>query len=214
MGDRGGQPLFLPSKAKVTGNGFDPKGYGNWVTFTTQDDGVTHLYGHMQKKSPLQMGKVFPGGTYAGAVGNTGGSDGAHLHWETGTIENQVGYPGGKGLRDPRDFGYGLHDPFKKAVSNMQSSMSSSGSSLEGMSTMSSTSGSAISNNTTTAADNAASQAQSLQQAMSMIPSSTDSGSGSGSGSGDANFTADSTVHLATKPAWSDNSDVFTYSTN
>ena len=214
LGDRGGQPLFLPSKAKVTGNGFDPKGYGNWVTFTTQDDGITHLYGHMQKKSPLQMGKVFAGGTYAGAVGNTGGSDGAHLHWETGTIENQVGYPGGKGLRDPRDFGYGLHDPFKKAVSNMQSSMSSSGSSLEGMSTMSSTSGTTISNNTTTAAENAASQAQSLQQAMSMIPSSTDSGSGSGSGSGDANFTADSTVHLSTKPAWSDNSDVFTYSTN
>ncbi len=39
LGDRGGQPLFLPSKAKVTGNGFDPKGYGNWVTFTTQEDG-------------------------------------------------------------------------------------------------------------------------------------------------------------------------------
>ena len=43
-GDYGGQPMFLPDRAKITGNGFDPSGYGNWITFTTQDDDLTHLY--------------------------------------------------------------------------------------------------------------------------------------------------------------------------
>ena len=215
LGDRGGQPLFLPSKAKVTGNGFDPKGYGNWVTFTTQEDGITHLYGHMQKKSPLQMGKVFPGGTYAGAVGNTGGSDGAHLHWETGTIENQVGYPGGKGLRDPRDFGYGLTDPFKKAASNMQSSLTGGGSSLDGMSTNTSTSGSAISNNSSTKVDDATHQAQALSEALGTVNPAGGGGSGGGSGGGDdTSLTASGSVNLSTKPGWSDNSEVFTYSNN
>ena len=213
LGDRGGQPLFLPSKAKVTGNGFDPKGYGNWVTFTTQGDGITHLYGHMQKKSPLQMGKVFSGGTYAGAVGNTGGSDGAHLHWETGTIENQVGYPGGKGLRDPRSFGYGLSDPFKKATSNMQSSLNSSGSNLDGMSTNTSNSGNAISSNSSSKVDDASHQAQALSGALSAVnPAGStipplppiDSTS----------LTASGSVNLSTKPGWSDNSEVFTYSNN
>lgn len=124
-GDLGGQPMYLPDKAKITSNGFDA-GYGNYVTFTTQDDNLTHLYGHMQSKSPLGVGKMFPAGEFVGNLGNTGTSSAPHLHWEVGSVEAHVGR-GGTSLKDPRDFGYGLNDPFVKAASNITTSTSSSG---------------------------------------------------------------------------------------
>ena len=68
-GDLGGQPMYLPDKAKITSNGFD-SGYGNYVTFTTQDDNLTHLYGHMQQKTPLGVGKMLPSGEFVGNLGN------------------------------------------------------------------------------------------------------------------------------------------------
>ena len=122
-GDLGGQPMYLPDKAKITSNGFD-SGYGNYVTFTTQDDNLTHLYGHMQQKSPLGVGKMFPAGEFVGNLGNTGTSSAPHLHWEVGSVEAHVGR-GGTSLKDPRDFGYGLNDPFVKAATNITASNTS-----------------------------------------------------------------------------------------
>jgi len=131
-GDIGGQPMYLPDKAKITSNGFD-SGYGNYVTFTTQDDNLTHLYGHMQTKSPLGVGKMFPAGEFVGNLGNTGTSSAPHLHWEVGSVEAHVGR-GGTSLKDPRDFGYGLNDPFVKAASNITTSTSTSGDNLTNVS--------------------------------------------------------------------------------
>ena len=131
-GDIGGQPMYLPDKAKITSNGFD-SGYGNYVTFTTQDDNLTHLYGHMQTPSPLGVGKMFPAGEFVGNLGNTGTSSAPHLHWEVGSVEAHVGR-GGTSLKDPRDFGYGLSDPFIKAATNITTSTSTSGDNLTNVS--------------------------------------------------------------------------------
>ena len=152
-GDKGGQPLFLPAQAKITSNGMDAAGYGNYITFTTQSDNLTHLYGHMQAKSPLETGKMFPGGTFAGKVGNTGTSSAPHLHWEVGSVESDVGR-GGARLRDPRVYGYGLTTPFEKvdAAVAASSSSSSSGSDIANISgTNTSTNGATITSTSTSA---------------------------------------------------------------
>ena len=153
-GDKGGQPLFLPSQARITSNGMDAAGYGNYITFTTQSDNLTHLYGHMQAKSPLETGKMFPGGTFAGKVGNTGTSSAPHLHWEVGSVEADVGR-GGASLRDPRVFGYGLTTPFEKvdAAVAASSSSSSSGSDIANISGSNTSTNGATITSTNTSAD-------------------------------------------------------------
>lgn len=112
-GDRGGQPMYLPRSAVVTdarAEGRGDAGYGNSVYFTT-DDGVTHLYAHMQRPTQLRIGQSYKKGTFVGKLGNTGRSTAPHLHWETSKNEADVGR-GGPGLRDPRKFGYSLNSPF------------------------------------------------------------------------------------------------------
>ena len=112
-GDRGGQPMYLPRGAVVTdarAEGRGDAGYGNSVYFTT-DDGVTHLYAHMQRPTQLRIGQSYKKGTFVGKLGNTGRSTAPHLHWETSKNEADVGR-GGPGLKDPRKFGYSLNSPF------------------------------------------------------------------------------------------------------
>ena len=112
-GDRGGQPMYLPRSAVVTdarAEGRGDAGYGNSVYFTT-DDGVTHLYAHMQRPTKLRIGQSYKKGTFVGKLGNTGRSTAPHLHWETSRNEADVGR-GGPGLKDPRKFGYSLNSPF------------------------------------------------------------------------------------------------------
>ena len=112
-GDRGGQPMYLPRGAVVTdarAEGRGDAGYGNSVYFTT-DDGVTHLYAHMQRPTKLRIGQSYKKGTFVGKLGNTGRSTAPHLHWETSRNEADVGR-GGPGLKDPRKFGYSLNSPF------------------------------------------------------------------------------------------------------
>tara|TARA_B100001996_G_scaffold292031_1_gene232230 strand:- start:6823 stop:9507 length:2685 start_codon:yes stop_codon:yes gene_type:complete len=175
-GDKGGQPMFLPNKAKITSNGLDPNGYGNYITFTTQNDGLTHLYGHMQNKSPLEQGKMFPGGTFAGKMGNTGTSSAPHLHWEIGTVEADVGR-GGPSLKDPREFGYSLQTPFEKvasATANMSTSSSSTNTNVSASQTTNN--GAKITPNTSNGSDQAA--------AISTMLQSTNAGAGLTGGSG------------------------------
>jgi murein DD-endopeptidase MepM/ murein hydrolase activator NlpD len=117
-GDRGGQPMYLPRGAVVTDarvEGRGDAGYGNSVYFTT-DDGVTHLYAHMQRPTQLRIGQSYKKGTFVGKLGNTGRSTAPHLHWETSKNEADVGR-GGPGLKDPRKFGYSLNSPFSSTGS-------------------------------------------------------------------------------------------------
>ena len=60
-------------------------------------------------------------------------SSSPHLHWEVGSVEAHVGL-GGTSLKDPRDFGYGLNDPFVKAATNITTSTSTSGDNLTNVS--------------------------------------------------------------------------------
>ena len=124
-GDRGGQPMYLPRSAVVTdarAAGRGDAGYGNSIYFTT-DDGVTHLYAHMQRPTNLRIGQSYKKGTFVGKLGNTGRSTAPHLHWETSRNEADVGR-GGPGLKDPRKFGYSLNSPFSSTgAAGVSSSM-------------------------------------------------------------------------------------------
>ena len=124
-GDRGGQPMYLPRSAVVTdarAAGRGDAGYGNSIYFTT-DDGVTHLYAHMQRPTNLRIGQSYKKGTFVGKLGNTGRSTAPHLHWETSKNEADVGR-GGPGLKDPRKFGYSLNSPFSSTgAAGVSSSM-------------------------------------------------------------------------------------------
>ena len=183
-GDYGGQPMFLPDRAKITGNGFDPSGYGNWITFTTQDDNLTHLYGHMQQKSPLQMGKVFGAGTFVGKLGNTGGSSGPHLHWEVGSVEAHVGR-GGPSLKDPRDFGYSLSDPFKRGSSTIEAVKSNTTTNLDNIKVDTNTSGNQITADTSLQANtNALNNNTATNNSRFGISPGSGTGSETGSGTG------------------------------
>lgn len=59
------------------------KDYGQFVVIMG-DDGVTRRYGHLSAQNVKQGQKVKPG-DILGAVGNTGRSTGAHLHYEEAT---------------------------------------------------------------------------------------------------------------------------------
>jgi hypothetical protein len=108
-----GTPMFLPLGAKIVDNRADGNGagYGNSIYFTTED-GITHMYGHMKYQSRLKVGKTYAAGTKVGEVGNTGQSDGPHLHWETATKEGDVGRSG-RSLFEPLSK-YNKYAPFTK----------------------------------------------------------------------------------------------------
>lgn len=65
--------------------------YGNHVLIQHSIDGVTFIthYAHMQGLN-VSVGQTVPRGTVLGAVGNTGSSYGAHLHFE---VHNSAGTP-------------------------------------------------------------------------------------------------------------------------
>lgn len=56
-------------------------GYGNCVIID-HGNGLKTLYGHMQSTPVVSVGQTISAGTVIGAVGNTGVSFGAHLHFE------------------------------------------------------------------------------------------------------------------------------------
>ncbi len=56
-------------------------GYGNCVIID-HGNGLKTLYGHMQSLPSVSVGQAIAAGTIIGAVGNTGVSFGAHLHFE------------------------------------------------------------------------------------------------------------------------------------
>lgn len=69
---------FLPGTVSFSGV---RGGYGNCIMID-HGNGLVTLYGHMQHPSPLSAGDTVEAGQYIGNIGNTGGSYGAHLHFE------------------------------------------------------------------------------------------------------------------------------------
>ncbi len=87
---KSGAPLQAFTDGTITGIGVPSAGYGNWVSWT-DTAGLEHFYAHMKKPTPFKVGDKVKAGTKLGAVGNTGNSDGAHLHWEVSTTPGDTG---------------------------------------------------------------------------------------------------------------------------
>lgn len=63
-------------------------GYGNYVQIKDKN-GNFHMFAHMNSPTPLAVGQQVSQGDYVGAVGNTGHSEGAHLHYEIDPPNNE-----------------------------------------------------------------------------------------------------------------------------
>jgi hypothetical protein len=90
-------PFFSATSGKVTTTGYD-RGYGNAV-FIASPFGEL-VYGHSVDGSiGVSPGQVVRAGQYLARVGNTGNSDGAHLHFgfPGGTFGAAMGLLGGSG---------------------------------------------------------------------------------------------------------------------
>ena len=79
-----GTPVYAYFPGVVVENNYDPNGWGNYVKWKDNVYGQTHLYGHLQSRSPIPVGQKFDQGALLGRVGSTGRSTGPHLHWEIG----------------------------------------------------------------------------------------------------------------------------------
>lgn len=89
-----GQPVYAAAAGRVVRRSFDANGYGNWIE--VQHAGWNSRYGHMNAfNKRMAVGLNVTPGTHIGWSGNTGGSTGPHLHFET--------RPGGRAV-DPIEF--------------------------------------------------------------------------------------------------------------
>lgn len=97
-----GNPIYAPADGVVLSKGTDGS-RGNYINLR-HEPGLITRYFHMNAPSPLSTGTpVTKASTILGYVGNTGASQGAHLHWETyieGGPLNEENYP----AMNPRDF--------------------------------------------------------------------------------------------------------------
>jgi murein DD-endopeptidase MepM/ murein hydrolase activator NlpD len=75
-----GDGTFASDSGVVVFAGWSTTGYGNMVMID-HGNGYLTLYGHMSQVSTSCGASVYQGG-YIGAVGSTGNSTGAHLHFE------------------------------------------------------------------------------------------------------------------------------------
>jgi murein DD-endopeptidase MepM/ murein hydrolase activator NlpD len=88
-----GTPVRAAQGGKVLIAGWDSGGYGNLVVID-HGNGLDSRYAHLSRIS-VQVGQSVSQGQTIGAVGNTGESRGAHLHFETrvnGVARNPMNY--------------------------------------------------------------------------------------------------------------------------
>lgn len=97
-GNIAGNKVVAPTDGKVIEAGYEANtknGRGHFAVIQG-GDGVTHHLYHMRDKVLVSVGQLVTEGTHLGYVGNTGASQGAHLHWET--RRNGVDFPPGTWL--------------------------------------------------------------------------------------------------------------------
>jgi len=118
-----GTPLVAFTPGKLVAEGFQGgpnSGYGNYVVWT-DDKGIEHFYGHLKERTSVQVGTTLRKGQVIGLMGNTGGSSGPHLHWETAKNVGDTGMPKGAVLSRFNPLSkYKKLDPFK--IKNKQNS--------------------------------------------------------------------------------------------
>ena len=97
-----GDPIFAASAGRVTYATFNEGGFGNLIGIT-RHDGVQFWYAHLSRIA-VYAGEWVRAGEKIGLLGNTGASEGSHLHFEVavGTGRGGYGTP-----TDPRSFLWG-----------------------------------------------------------------------------------------------------------
>ncbi len=81
-----GTPIYTNKPLIVDRNyyqmGSNGHGYGNTVIARDPQTGQQYRIAHLDEQPGWKPGDTIPAGSVAGHVGNTGGSTGAHLHYE------------------------------------------------------------------------------------------------------------------------------------
>ena len=93
IGAREGTPIVAARGGRVISAGWNSGGYGNLVVID-HGGGIATAYAH-QSRIATSVGASVSAGQVIGYVGNTGASQGAHLHFEVrvnGRAVNPMGY--------------------------------------------------------------------------------------------------------------------------
>lgn len=77
-----GEKLYATEAATVTTNAHQAGGAGYYIVIQGAYTGTSHVYMHMQRPSWAEVGTTLYPGQQIGKVGNTGSSNGCHLHFE------------------------------------------------------------------------------------------------------------------------------------
>ena len=83
-----GTPVFAASDGTVEDTAYDNGGYGNYIRMRDKD-GNQLYYGHLDSKA-ASGGQKVKAGDLIGYSGNSGGSTGAHLHFEVRNAGNKI----------------------------------------------------------------------------------------------------------------------------
>jgi murein DD-endopeptidase MepM/ murein hydrolase activator NlpD len=75
-----GSPVKMAAPGQFDVSGYDPNGYGNYVIID-HGEGVKTVYAHLSVISEMTGGVWYDTGTLVGQSGNSGWSDGPHLHF-------------------------------------------------------------------------------------------------------------------------------------
>lgn len=98
-----GDPIFSVSEGEVVYSTFNDGGYGNLIGIK-RPDGVLFWYAHLTKRL-VQGGEWISPGQKIGTMGNTGASQGSHLHFEVAVGHGRGGAYGTP--TNPRDLLFG-----------------------------------------------------------------------------------------------------------
>lgn len=83
-----GTNIKSPVNGKVVSTGTDAAGYGNYAV-VQDEEGVQHLFGHMQNPVGYGPGTQIYKDSVIGQVGSSGKSTGSHLHYEMRKNDNK-----------------------------------------------------------------------------------------------------------------------------